>query len=406
MTIVGRSWLLVALVLCTGAACGGPRLSAPLARAPEMPTNQARCKVAASRENPLVTEWPASEKANLEALLRQGAVVVAYSGCSLKLLPQCRVRGAYQWRRTTTSTDTLEIRDADELYAKLPIGAVSLEGELQRSGRLAVQTTVAGQLQLADYDPRGMTSGGYCQGATHVVSALSVGAFKLHSGGAGKVGGSAGVAGFGSKGSSSTEQTTMREAGSSERCEQSTDAAPHPECSSPVQMFLQPLPATIADRGPPGFLKVKFLPVHAMEQWDVMAGENQKLCTAPCEKWVDPGVPYVMKYDPGWWTRNKYVSVPDLRPYLSDERVEISVEPTNGGELAGGIVVTTVGGLATAAGTVFLAAGCGRDSKVCAAGGITLPVGLLGLAGGIYLIVDSSGQVKVTPTGEQPVGGR
>ena len=103
-------WPLVplAVLACTGVACG-QRITAPLARAPEMPATQARCKVAASRENPLVTEWPASEKANLEALLRQGAVVVAYSGCSLKLLPQCRVRGAYQWRRTTTSTDTLEI---------------------------------------------------------------------------------------------------------------------------------------------------------------------------------------------------------------------------------------------------------------------------------------------------------
>ena len=140
-----RSLVPVAVLACTGVACG-QRVTGPLARAPEMPATQARCKVAASRENPLVTEWLASEKANLEALLRQGAVVVAYSGCSLKLLPQCRVRGAYQWRRTTTSTDTLEIRDADELYAKLPLGAVSLEGELQRSGRLAVQTTVSGQL--------------------------------------------------------------------------------------------------------------------------------------------------------------------------------------------------------------------------------------------------------------------
>jgi hypothetical protein len=368
-----------------------------------MPATQARCKIAASRENPLVTEWPASEKANLEALLRQGAVVVAYSGCSLKLLPQCRVRGAYQWRRTTTSTDTLEIRDADELYAKLPIGAVSLEGELQRSGRLAVQTTVAGQLQLADYDPRGTPSGGYCQGATHVVSALSVGAFKLHSGGAAKASGSAGVPVLGSgKASSSSEQTTMREAGSASRCEQSTDAAPNVDCASPVQMFLQALPSTIADRGPPGFLKVKFLPARPMEQWDVMASENQKLCTTPCEKWVDPGVPYTMKYDPGAWSRNQYYAVPDLRPYASEERVEVSMNPGNGGQLAGGIVITSIAGLATATGTAMLAAGCGRNTGVCVAGGITLPVGLLGVAGGVVMIVDSAGQLKVTPAGEQP----
>src|SRR6185295_15203925 len=98
------------------------------------------------------TEWPASEKANLEARLREGAVVVSYSGCTLRMLPRCRARGGYQWRRTTTSTDVVEIRNSDELFAKMPVGAVSLEGELQRSGRLAVQTTVSGQLQSSGFD--------------------------------------------------------------------------------------------------------------------------------------------------------------------------------------------------------------------------------------------------------------
>ena len=39
----------------------------------------------------LVTEWPASEKANLEVRLREGAVAVAYSGCEMRLVPDCRV---------------------------------------------------------------------------------------------------------------------------------------------------------------------------------------------------------------------------------------------------------------------------------------------------------------------------
>src|SRR5262245_24114656 len=115
--------LMVAAMALTP-ACGA-RLSSgiPRAQAPEAPTELTKCKVAANQENPLVTEWPASEKANLEARLREGGVVVGYSGCSMKLLPQCRVRGGYGWRRTTTATDVVEIHDADELYAKLPLGA-------------------------------------------------------------------------------------------------------------------------------------------------------------------------------------------------------------------------------------------------------------------------------------------
>jgi hypothetical protein len=370
-----------------------------------MPTSQARCKVAASRDNPLVTEWPASEKANLEALLRQGSVVVAYSGCSLRVLPQCRVRGSYQWRRTTTSTDMVEIRDSDELYAKLPLGAASLEGELQRSGRLAVQTTVSGQMQLTSYDPRGTAQGGYCQGATHVVSALSVGAFKLHSGGAATAGGSAGIAGIGAGAKSSSEQVTMREAGTPARCEQSTDAAPHAECASPIQIFLQPLPTTIADRGPPGTVKVKFQPVRPMERWDVMSGEDQTLCTTPCERWVDPGVPYTLKHDPGWWARNEYFDIPDLRPFASEEKLEISIEPRNSAKLVGGILTTVFGGIGALTGLALVGAGCGKDKpELCTAGWITMPIGLLALAPGIWLIVDSKGAVHVSPLG-QAAGG-
>jgi hypothetical protein len=69
----------------------------------------------------------------------------------------------------------------DDLYAKLPIGAAALEGELARSGRLAVRSTVAGQLIAKPIDATELTNTG-CHQATHYVSAISVGAFQLLSG--------------------------------------------------------------------------------------------------------------------------------------------------------------------------------------------------------------------------------
>src|SRR5215469_3675574 len=75
---------------------GAGSAAAPLVEIPEVPGGeQAKCKVAAAHENPLVTEWPAPEKANLEARLREGTVVVAYAGCTMRLLPQCRATGKY-----------------------------------------------------------------------------------------------------------------------------------------------------------------------------------------------------------------------------------------------------------------------------------------------------------------------
>jgi hypothetical protein len=55
------------------ASCGGPGFVAPLAHAPETPTgDQTRCRLAANQESPLVTEWPATEKANLRRACGKG----------------------------------------------------------------------------------------------------------------------------------------------------------------------------------------------------------------------------------------------------------------------------------------------------------------------------------------------
>src|SRR5690606_2679154 len=75
----------------------------------------ARCTVAKSHEQPLVTEWPASYKARLEALLQAGAVAVEYSGCDLRIVDRCRLSGGYAWKKTTLSTDTTDIQDEDDL---------------------------------------------------------------------------------------------------------------------------------------------------------------------------------------------------------------------------------------------------------------------------------------------------
>src|SRR5262245_29124619 len=101
--------ILLGAAAILGIACGGTPV--PRAKAPVLAGEQAKCKVAASQGSPLVTEWPASEKANLEARLREGGVAVAYSGCSMRLLPQCRIKGSYVWQRTTSSSDMMEIHN-------------------------------------------------------------------------------------------------------------------------------------------------------------------------------------------------------------------------------------------------------------------------------------------------------
>jgi len=377
---------------CALPGIGGGAAAKPFVAVPEAPSDQVKCRVARAPDNPLVTEWPASEKANLEARLREGTVVVAYSGCTMRLLPQCRASGRYLWRRTTTASDTVEIRDADELYAKLPLGAASLEGELQRSGRLAVQTTVAGQLQLAEFDPRSLPSDGSCLGASHVVGALSVGAFKLKSGGGATVRGGASVGTVASaRGASEREESLVREAGSPDKCDLSTDGAADIGCASPVQVFLRPLPRLIADQGLPGFVKVRFLPVRGDPDWQIASGDRI-LCATPCERWMDPAIPVTYRKD------KRLVDVPDLRQHPESNRLQIEAQPTRVPQLVLGIVGTSLFGAATVTGGTLTAVGFGGDvSGLKTAGLVTLSAGLLGLLPSIWAIATSGSEVTITP---------
>jgi hypothetical protein len=170
-------------------------------------------------------------------------------------------------------------------------------------------------------------------------------------------------------------------------------------------MFLQALPATVADRGPAGALKVKFLPVRPDEKWEVTVGDRS-ICTTPCEKWVDPAMPYALRYDPGFWKRTERVEVPDLRTHASEERVEVRVRPTREVEQLGGITATTFGGLGVVTGTVLTAVGCGGGGPLCTGGLVTLPAGLLVLVPGIWMIVDAGAEVRISPMEPQsPAGG-
>jgi hypothetical protein len=360
----------------------------------------ARCRVASGRATPLVTEWPASEKANLEALSHEGAVAVAYSGCNLRVLSECRLRGTYRWQRTTPATDNLEINNEDELYARLPLGAASLEGELKRTGKLAVQTIVSGQLKLEENGLPEIPASGACAQATHVVSALAVGAFALTSGatGSGKAGIT--VASLGEAGGSRNRSATlMRSAGDPDSCGQATDQAPHANCASPIQVFLTPIPGRAAEEGPPGAVKVSFVSGNPASRWDVYA-DDQVICTTPCARWVDPTRPIMLRTREGgsFLSASDRVQVPNLLGQ-SSQHLQLNAHGTANGELVTGITFTTFSGMAVITGITLTALGCGSSehSGFCTGGLISLAAGAAALAGSLYLILDSRAHPEILP---------
>jgi hypothetical protein len=256
-----------------------------------------------------------------------------------------------------------------------------------------VQTTVAGQLELSEFDARVAQRDPACRGATHVVGALSVGSFKLRTGG-----GISGRAGVGAVGvGASRSEMVMREAGNPEACRAATAESPDANCRSPIQMFLRPLaPITPEERAPPGQIKVRFLPPDE-RQWDLVVGDR-KLCPAPCDRWTDPDMPYAFRTEGGFLRPDPIEDVPDLREFAAKAPLEVRTKPRDMGMTAGGIVATSIGGVAMIVGTVLVASGCGgQDSGRCVGGAVTLPIGSLLVGGGVWYIVKARSRVEVAP---------
>jgi hypothetical protein len=389
---------LSAAVVVASAGCVQSSTAKARSVLPQVPAEQARCRVAASQSSPLVTEWPASEKANLEVLLRNGTVAVAYSGCSMRLLPECRVGGEYHWQQTTAATDSLEINDSDELFAKLPLGAASLEAELKRSGKLSVKTTVAGQLRLANASLADVPREGPCAQATHLLTGLSLGAFALTAGGQKdtKLGAEITIVGTGVK----TERSAdlLRSAGDFDSCAQGTADSPHVNCASPIQAFLAPLPGRTEEEGPPGTVKVAFVSGDAVSRWDVYA-DDVVICTTPCERYVSAERPLMLRArEDSIGGGSERVRVANLLDHAGEARLQLQAHHTARGELATGITFTALSGIGLVTGAALTGTGYGTDHSTMAhAGVITLVVSAPVLVGSIWLMLDSKARAEVVP---------
>ena len=124
--------------------------------------------------------------------MRQGIVAVRYQGCEMDVLERCSVAAQYRYLGTTRAQDKVVMRDEDELYAKLPMGAAGLEGELQHSGQLTVGMDLVGRYEAQKLSVSVSELQGECTGATHFIYDVSVGAFDFYAGADAAVGASAG----------------------------------------------------------------------------------------------------------------------------------------------------------------------------------------------------------------------
>jgi hypothetical protein len=332
-----------------------------------------------TQTSPLVTEWPASEKARLQSLVQTQPVAVRFAGCELEVVESCTLPGRYVWQRTALATDTLDIDDKNELFSKLPIGAVKLEGELAQSGKLSVRTTVAGQLSLTDAgDLSALPLGAGCAQATHIVTRMSVGAFKLLSGSDISGRGGVSVPQIGAEAGSSRKESLLRESGDPKACQNSTDQAPANQCASPIQLFLKPLrPEVQAQIVASGAVQIAIPEPHDIdESWSLRDRSGALICRLPCTQWVNPASGYFLQREPARDTPIAKVYLPNTFPHPPGSQVQADYQMERGSPFWSTLTVVGIGAPTTALGAYSLALGireasespCSADDPDCERG--------------------------------------
>ncbi len=134
-----------------------------------------KCHVKASQTKPLVVEWHGEERGALETQARPGLIVVRYDGCEMEVLSRCTAPAQYQYAGMNPKRDNQSIRNEDELYAAVPIGAARLEGKLQQFGELNVKMTMVGRWEAAKTEiKKSELQGADCQRATHVITGMTL----------------------------------------------------------------------------------------------------------------------------------------------------------------------------------------------------------------------------------------
>ncbi len=241
-----RIGALLALASIGSAGCV-PNLAAQAAKPPDFDRpGEAKCGVAKSQAEPLVVEWPSAARAKLEALSRTGVVAVHYSGCEMEVLASCNAPGKYAYTAITPKRDHVAIRNEDDLYANIPLGAARLEGKLERAGELDVDMSIVGRYASDRAVVRAdELQGPDCSKATHVVTALTVGAFDFFAGAGASVSGSArsAVGGIGGGGGSQSEKELLNSDGRMDTCKGATtsDGRPPDGCGAILRLEVVPL---------------------------------------------------------------------------------------------------------------------------------------------------------------------
>ncbi len=211
----------------------------------EMPASF-KCQASKGQTRPLIVEWSAPDRAALEALAKRNQLVVHFEGCALEPLRQCRApEQPYGYTPITPKDEVVSMKTTQELYANVPAHAIELEGKLEQMGELRAAMRIVGMYESPGNVPAIDQLQGECTGATHVVTALTIGAFEFSAGKGEGASASANVFGAGAGAKRSSQKQTLSRDGEVQACNAASaaDKGPPERCGALLRLEVSPLQA-------------------------------------------------------------------------------------------------------------------------------------------------------------------
>jgi hypothetical protein len=237
------------LVATVASGCGGPGPGPAPARVPGTgeafaEPGAASCSAVRTQTEPDLMGWDSGSRLNLNMLRQAGVVAVRYvaKGCNVELevLPNCIGEGSYKYTPYSAS-DTKIARNAQELYAELPIGAARLQGKVQGGRAIRTDYSLVGMAALPPGSTYAVASlkGPDCARATHVVSRVYLGGFAMVAGESQTISGSASFFGVGAGAESQAQAERLAREGDPAQCQKALGwGEPQPLCSVPLRIGL------------------------------------------------------------------------------------------------------------------------------------------------------------------------
>ncbi len=214
-----------------------------------------RCDESSITQQPDLMGLSMDFRANVAVARQQGVLAVRYAGkgchVTLEVLPNCLATGSYTFS-PYPGNESKTASDKQELFAKLPLGAVQLEGKLQQGRSLRTDYRFAGMLTLPvdkSFNHADL-HGQDCDRATHIVNRIYMGGFALAVGESSAIAAAATVFGAGFGGGTTADGEVIASEGIPEACvEAQKNGQFTAQCGAPLRLGL----LAIADPDPDAY---------------------------------------------------------------------------------------------------------------------------------------------------------